>query len=117
MAADYEALKQYPSVARWIELTQDSSLRPARDWNRRLGYLSGFCESKGIDPDTLIKESLSDGKAKNGHLRDMKQWVASLPGSDRDRHEAENMIRHFFMKNGMRMMVKPFADVYKRSAV
>lgn len=115
MADAFEALKQYPSVALWIERTTDSSLRPARDWEKRLGYLKGFCDSAGVDPDTLIKESLADNKAKNDHLRNMKAWVSSLPGNDRDRHEAENMLRHFFMKNGMRMMVKPFTDVYKRS--
>lgn len=117
MSGDFEAFKQYKSVARWIELTTDSSLRPARDWDKRLGYLSAFCEVRGVDPDVLVKESLSDNGAKNDHLREMKKWVATLPGSDRDRHEAETMLRHFFMKNGMRMLVKPFADVYKRSAV
>ena len=116
MTDDFEAFKQTPTVARWIQLTTDSSLRPARDWDKRLGHLKGFCDARGTDPDTLIKESLTDNQAKNDHLRSLKQWVATLPGDEKHRHEAENVVRHFFMKNGMRMLVKPFPDVYKRSA-
>jgi len=115
MGDELETIRQYSSVKLWIERTTDSSLRPARDWEKRLGHLRGFCEASGTDPDTMIKESVADTRAKNDHMRNLKQWCSTLPGNDRDRHEAENMIRHFFMKNGMRMMVKPFADVYRRS--
>jgi hypothetical protein len=43
-------------------------------------------------------------------------WAAELPGSDRARHDAENTIRSFFMRNGFRVVAGPYRDVYERSA-
>jgi hypothetical protein len=43
-------------------------------------------------------------------------WAGQLPGSDRARHDAENTIRSFFMRNGFRVVARPYRDVYERSA-
>ena len=86
----------YETVARWAASFQSSGFRPVDDRARKLGLLEQFCASVGVDPDTLI------AKAR--------------PGTDRQRHDAENTIRGFFMKNGFRVMTKPYQDVYRRSA-
>ena len=113
---EQEAFKQqYMTVDRWIKFTSESATMPRRDWPQRLTYLKRFCESVGTDPDSMTKESIADNKVKNDYLRDMKKWVASQDMSDRQKHEAENMLRHYFMKQGFRMLVKPFNDVYKKA--
>lgn len=111
---EQEALKQYMTVARWVQSTTESSIAPRRDWPQRLTYLARFCEHMGTDPDSMTKESIADDTAKNNYLRDLKKWIGSQDLSDREKHEAENMLRHYFMKQGFRMMTRPFADVYKR---
>ena len=60
--------------------------------------------------------SRADREAKNEYLRQLVAWSKTLPGSDRSRHDAEAAIRGFFMKNGFRVMTKPYQDVYRRSA-
>ena len=48
-------------------------------------------------------------------MRSLKQWVAEIrPGRPR-RHEAENAVRSFFIANGMRVIAKPYRDVYHRN--
>jgi hypothetical protein len=113
---EQEAFKQHMTVARWIKSTTESQVAPRRDWPQRLTYLKKFCESAGTDPDTMTKESIADNTTKNNYLRDMKKWVAAQDLSDREKHEAENMLRHYFMKQGFRMMTKPYSDVYKRKS-
>jgi hypothetical protein len=115
-AEDEAAFRRYATVARWIKSTTDSQVVPRHDWARRLACLKRFCDHLGTDPDRMTKVAISDAMAKNAYLREMKAWVAGQTClTDRERHEVENMLRHYFMKQGFRMMTKPFADVYNRN--
>lgn len=114
-------LTAYETVARWaasFHSTGQLSIGqgPANDRARKLALLEQFCASVGVDPDTMVAKARADRDAKNGYLKALVAWAKSLPGTDRQRHEAENTIRGFFMKNGFRVMTKPYQDVYKRSA-
>lgn len=106
----------YETVARWAASLQSSGFRPVDDRARKLGLLEQFCASVGVDPDTMVAKARADRDAKNGYLRDLVAWAKRLPGSDRQRHDAENTIRAFFMKNGFRVMTKPYQDVYRRGS-
>jgi hypothetical protein len=106
----------YETVARWTATFGSSGLRPVDDRRRKVELLEQFCASVGVDPDTLVAKARADRDAKNGYLRDLVAWAKTLPGTDRQRHDAENTVRGFFMKNGFRVMTKPYQDVYRRSS-
>lgn len=105
----------YETVARWSASLRTGGFRPVDDRGRKLALLEQFCASVGTDPDTMVAKARADREAKNGYLRELVAWAKGLPGSDRARHDAENTIRGFFMKNGFRVVTKPYQDVYRRS--
>jgi hypothetical protein len=107
---------EHETVARWASSFQSTGFRPVDDSARKLALLQQYCASLGVDPDTLVAEARADRDAKNGYLKDLVAWARSLPGTDRQRHDAENTIRGFFMKNGFRVVTKPYQDVYRRSS-
>jgi hypothetical protein len=107
-------LMRYDSVRLWIESVRRTSLRPAADHARRLEVLGEFITHIGVDPDTIVETSRGDAKVKNGYLRQLVRWARELPGTDRTRHDAENTIRGFFMRNGFRVVARPYRDVYQR---
>lgn len=109
-----EQLMRYYSVRLWIESVQRTSLRPAADQARRLELLGEFTSHIGVDPDTIVATSRGDASVKNGYLRQLVHWARELPGTDRTRHDAENTIRGFFMRNGFRVVARPYRDVYQR---
>lgn len=104
----------YSSVRTWIEAGQTTSLRPHSDRGRRLELIAGYVAHVGEDPDSIVANARADARAKNAYLRELKRWVGTLPGTDRHRHDAENAIRGFFMRNGFRVVARPYADVYRR---
>jgi hypothetical protein len=113
-------LTAYETVARWTASFSDTGQisigqGPADDRARKLALLEQFCASAGVDPDTMVAKARADRDAKNGYLRELVAWAKALPGTDRQRHDAENTIRGFFMKNGFRVVTKPYSDVYRRS--
>jgi hypothetical protein len=109
-----EDLLRHETVRLWIESVQKTSLRPAADRARRLELLKAFTDHIGVDPDTIVETSRGDAKAKNGYLKQLVAWARALPGTDRARHDAENTIRGFFMRNGFRVVARPYRDVYQR---
>jgi hypothetical protein len=107
-------LMQCASVRTWLESTQKGSLRPDADRRRRLDLMSQYVQHVGVDPDTIVARSRADASDKNAFLKQLVQWAGALPGSDRSRHDAENTIRGFFMRNGFRVVTRPYRDVYQR---
>jgi hypothetical protein len=110
-----EPLLAYASVRTWIESVQRTSLRPATERVTRLRLLQGYIDHVGVDPDTIVSTSRGDARTKNGYLRELVTWAKSLQVGDRARHDAENTIRGFFMRNGFRVIARPYPDVYRRS--
>lgn len=107
-------LMQYASVRVWLENTPTTSLRPRDEQGRRLELLRQFCATVECDPDTLVTRARADAATKNALLKRLVTWAALLPGSERARHDAENTIRGFFMRNGFRVVARPYRDVYAR---
>lgn len=106
----------HETVDRWISALPPTGIRPAADRARKLELLQRFCAAAEVDPDTMIAKSRADKDAKNGYLRTLVRWAKELPGSDRARHDAEMVVRSFFMKNGFRVVTKPYQDVYRRTS-
>jgi hypothetical protein len=109
-----DALAGYETVRRWAASFQRNPLRPVDERQRKLDLLGRFCEVVEVDPDTMVATARADKEAKNAYLRTLVRWARELPGTERERHDAENTIRSFFMKNGFRIMTKPYQDVYRR---
>ena len=109
-----KSLSDYSSVACWMGSAATDPIR-ARIRRREIVVLADFCEYQQKDPDTIIAGARADRDVKNEYMRSLKQWVAKYAPEGRERHEAENAVRSFFIANGMRVIAKPYRDVYNRN--
>ncbi|MBO0685492.1 MAG: hypothetical protein J2P45_20240 [Candidatus Dormibacteraeota bacterium] len=78
------------------------------EWERRLSVLEEFCSSLGEDPDRVISASRADREAKLEYMRKLKHLTLERHPDPRTAHEAENLVRSFFIHNGARVMTRPF---------
>ncbi|MEZ5215715.1 MAG: hypothetical protein R2705_01270 [Ilumatobacteraceae bacterium] len=106
---------EFASVRTWIESTKPTGLRPVDDRAKRLALIASYCAAVEADPDTIVERSRGDAATKNRYLKLLVDWAAGQPGSDRAKHDAENLIRGFFMRNGFRVVARPYRDVYRRA--
>jgi len=112
-ALNGKPLSDYSSVSCWMGSAGTDPIR-ARLRRRELAVLTDFCNHQQVDPDTMIATATADRDVKNGYMRSLKQWVKSYAPEGRERHEAENAVRSFFICNGLRVIAKPYRDVYHR---
>lgn len=103
-------LTEYRSVARWLS----GSVAPPARRRQWLDALRGFCEAEGSDPDALISEGLQSQQAKNEVMKRLVVWVKSRTDDENTQHDLQNAVRGFFIRNGLRVLTKPYPDVYKR---
>lgn len=113
-AAEPHALERFATVRQWLDNTPATGLRPADERARKLAVLAEFCAYVGCDPDTLIESARGSTDVKNAYLKQLVAWAAGLPRAPRGRHDAENTVRGFFMRNGFRVVARPYRDVYTR---
>jgi hypothetical protein len=84
-------------------------------WRRRnLQVLADFCLHQKTDPDVMIAAAAASREVKNEFLRALKNWIKANIKDEGNRHEAENAVRSFFIVNGLRVITKPYSDVYHR---
>jgi hypothetical protein len=76
--------------------------------------LQQFCDARGTDPDGLIAQGSVTPDAKNDVMRHLVRWAADQSDDERTRHQIQNVIRGFFNRNGLRVVTKPYPDVYRR---
>ena len=106
-------ISRYQSVTTWLSsLPGTPSLRA-----RQLGILRRFCAAAGSDPDAMIARGLGSRDAKLEAMRRLHQWAEAETSRERERHDLQNVVRSFFITNGLRVLTKPYPDVYGRSAV
>ena len=113
-------LREYKTVQRWLE-ERPTGFQPVReDPEKKRAVLRGFLDHIGVDPDTLIETSTdlvpTGTKTRNAHLKALKVWVNAQDMSDSAKTRTENLVRGFFIKNGIKVMTRPYSDVYRRSA-
>ena len=74
----------------------------------RLSVLAEFCSSLGEDPDLVISASRADREAKVEYMRKLKHLAGERYPEPRTAHEAENVVRSFFIHNGTRVLTTPY---------
>jgi hypothetical protein len=116
---EMDDLREYKTVQNWLEEPPGRGFQPVKDDpERKLDILSRFLDQIGVDPDTLIATSTdlvpTGQKVRNGHLKTLKVWVATLGLSETQATKTENVVRGFFIKNGIKVMTKPYSDVYRK---
>lgn len=112
MTEETDDLSRYPTVATWLS----SLVAPPAARARQLAILGRFCAAEGSDPDSMIARGLDSREAKLDAMRRLRQWAATEGSSEREQHDLENVIRSFFITNGLRVLTKPYPDVYRRPA-
>jgi hypothetical protein len=104
-AADYAAVKTWRSglKAQWGE-------EPA-DFSDRVALLERFCDLAGRDPDVMIEDctrEVDSGKririkARREYSEKIAEFQASSAGDARAQGRVGNVIRSFFIHNGIFM--------------
>jgi hypothetical protein len=102
------ALADYATVQRWIASVDAMYHLSGDEWAGRLGVLEQFCHAVGDDPDHLIAASKSSRAAKNEYMRRLKRFARERYAEPRSAHDAENVVRSFFIHNGARVIVRPY---------
>lgn len=105
-------LTEYKTVATWLS----GSVAPPSRRRQWLDTLRAFCEAQGSDPDALIAEGLQSQQAKNDVMKRLVDWVKTQTDDETKQHDLQNAVRGFFIRNGLRVLTKPYPDVYKRRA-
>jgi hypothetical protein len=101
--------RDHKTVQRWLEEPPGRGFQPVReDPTAKLEVLEQFCAHIGVDPDTLIATTtdlVQTGQAeRNKQLKALKQWI-----------KAQELPDAKATKNGVKVLVRPYADVYRRS--
>jgi hypothetical protein len=112
-------LLDYATVQKWLAEPPGRGFQPVReDPAAKVAVLAEFCAHIGVDPDTLIAtctDLVPTGKSeRNKHLKSLKVWIASKELTDSRATKMENTIRGFFIKNGIKVMTRPYREVYRR---
>ncbi len=103
----------------WLEERPGRGFQPVKeDPQKKVDILGAYCTYIGVDPDTLIDtctDLVSGGTAqRNVHLKSLKVWVGTLGLAEGAATRTENTVRGFFIKNGIKVMTKPYGDVYRK---
>ena len=111
-------LRDYKTVQNCLKPPDNRGFQPVPDDPQaKLDVLAEFCAHIEVDPDTLIAtctDLIPTGQAeRNKQLKALKQWVAAKDLSDAKATRMENTVRGFFIKNGIKVMTRPYADVYR----
>lgn len=103
-----ESVRDCSTVRYWIATVNDMYHLSDDEWEDRLRVLNDFCQIVAADPERMIKESRAGRDAKNEYMRQLKRFVRERYPSARAAHDAENVVRSFFIHNGARVFVRPY---------
>ena len=96
------------TVLRWRASVDAMYHLPEREWAERLQVLEDWCGAIGEDPDRVIAAARASREAKNGYMRSLKRFARERYPDGRPAHDAENVVRSFFIHNGARVFVRPY---------
>jgi hypothetical protein len=103
-----ESVRERPTVRYWIATVNDMYHLSDDEWEDRLRVLNDFCDVMEADPERMIKESRASRDAKNEYMRQLKRFAREKYPDARAAHDAENVVRSFFIHNGARVFVRPY---------
>ncbi len=112
-------IRSYATVQNWLEKNKPKVYTPVpNNMDEKLRILGEYLDVIGVDPDTFIAVSsdLVEGgtKTRNGYLKELKRWVRSLELPAGAATRTENVVRGFLIANAIKVMTKPYEDVYRR---
>jgi hypothetical protein len=105
-----KAIADYDSVRQWARgLKEQWGDEP--DMEERYAVLQRFAGFSGKDPDTLIAECTRDVesgkririKARREYAEKIAAFQATVEGNPRQQSKAANLVRSFFIHNGIFM--------------
>jgi hypothetical protein len=102
------------SVRRWMASVDAMYHLSEREWADRLRVLGQWCLEVGEDPDRVITGARASRDAKNGYMRSLKRFARERYPEAHAAHDAENVVRSFFIHNGARVFVRPYEDATPR---
>jgi hypothetical protein len=103
-------IAEYAAVQTWRHgLTEQWDEEP--EMEARLEILSAFCDSAGAEPDAMIAEctrEVESGKririkARREYSEKIAAFQTTAAGTPRDQMKAGNVVRSFFIHNGIFM--------------
>jgi len=103
-------IKSYTAVQKWVANVNRYYNLSDEEWVGRLHLLADFCQSENKDPDAMIAEALVDKSDKVDYMRRLKKFVKEQSSNPRIAHDLGNVVRSFFIHNGARVVVRPYAD-------
>ncbi len=103
-------IESYASVQKWMTNVNRYYHLSEAEWEGRLKALGEFCQHLDIDPDTMIQEALEERQEKIDFMRRLKRFAKETYPSPRAAHDWENIVRSFFIHNGARVVVRPYAE-------
>jgi hypothetical protein len=98
------------TVRRWIASVDSMYHLSEREWADRLTVLTEWCQAVGEDPDRVIASAKKSRDAKNAYMRSVKRFAGERYQESRSAHDAENVVRSFFIHNGARVFVRPYTE-------
>lgn len=109
-------LRTCETVKHWIVNVDAQYQLSDQEWQERLAVLSEFCDHEGKDPDAIIAEAHGSRGEKIDYMRRLRRWVSGQVADERQAHDRQNIIRSFFINNGLRVATRPYPDMYRREA-
>jgi hypothetical protein len=101
-------LHQHATVQHWISRVDEMFHLSEQEWSERLGVLREFCAIAKTEPDRMIADSRASRDTKNEYMRELKRFTRERYPGARAAHDAENVVRSFFIHNGARVFVRPY---------
>ena len=101
-------LREHATVRLWIDRVDGMYHLSEVEWAERLRVLDEFCSAVATEPDRMIADSLASRDAKNDYMRQLKRFAREHNDAGRAAHDAENVVRSFFIHNGARVFVRQY---------
>jgi hypothetical protein len=110
---------EFATVRQWLEAHASQWNRSAQEaeQQRKLSYLRRYCEMAERDPDALVANLLRDTptgkkiwlKRRRAEMARIDEFEALVGSGDpRGGREAGNIVRSFFIYNGVALTATPF---------
>jgi hypothetical protein len=104
------AIEEYATAQQWLK-GLEAQWGETPDMSARFEMLGRFCTFAGKDPDEMVAEctrEVESGKririkARREYTEKIAEFQATVEGSARQQSRAANLVRSFFIHNGIFM--------------
>lgn len=103
-------IRSYATVERWMANVNRYYQLPESEWVERLEALRVYCERLGKTPDQVVQEAVDVKGAKVDFMRELRRISREVKADAREAHDWDGIVRSFFIHNGARVVVRPYAE-------